>query len=83
MVEAMSAHDLVIILEQNNLVYPFCLAASVVVLKWWPHKTHIIPSILFPMLITMVTWFRENEYIIKRIFVKLEFYIAMINVKVS
>lgn len=41
MVEAMSAHDLVIILEQNNLVYPFCLAASAVVWKWWPHKnTH-------------------------------------------
>lgn len=29
----------------------------------------------------MVTWLRENEYIIKRIFVKLEFYIAMINEK--
>lgn len=81
MVEAMSAHGLVITREQNNLVYPFCLAASVVVLKWWPHKIHIIHSILFPMLITMVTWLGENEYIIKGIFVKSEFYMATLNGK--
>lgn len=50
----MSAHGLVIICEQNNLLYLSCLAACVVVLKWWPLKIQMIHLILFPI-ITMAT----------------------------